>query len=232
MLCVETVDYTVLVNGAPVGPLIPGRGIRQGDPLSPYLFILCVEGLSALIGDAERRGVITGTRICTSAPSISHLLFADDCFLFFRSCEQEASIMKNILTTYEAASGQAINLQKSEMYCSRNTPTDCQDRIATILGVKQVLGTGKYLGLPSTIGRSKKATFKFVKDRIWNRVNSWSSRCLSQAGQEILIKSVLQSIPSYVMSIFLLPGTFIIDIEKMLNAFWWGHNSTNSRGMH
>jgi len=176
--------------------------------------------------------VINGTHICAGAPTISHLLFANDCFLFFRARDQEAMTMKNILSAYEAASGEAINLQKSEMYCSRNTPTDCQDRIATVLGVKQVLGTSKYLGLPSMIGRRKKATFKFVKDRIWNKINSWSNRCLSQAGREILIKSVLQSIPTYVMSIFLLPGTFIIEIERMLNAFWWGHNSTNSRGMH
>jgi len=176
--------------------------------------------------------VIKGVRICTRAPTISHLLFADDCFLFFGAYDQEALEMENILTSYEAASGQSINLQKSEMYCSRNTPMDCQGRIATILGVKQVLGTGKYLRLPSMIGRSKKVTFKFVKDRIWNRINSWSSRSLSQAGREILIKSVLQSIPSYVMSIFLLPGTFISEIEKMLNAFWWGHKSANSRGLH
>jgi hypothetical protein len=159
---------------------------------------------------------------------VSDLLFADDYFLFSRASEQEATAMKSILTTYEVVSGQVINLQKSEMYCSRNTPTNCQDRIATILGVKQVFGTGKYLGLPSMIGMSKKVTFKFVKHRIWNRINSWSSRCLSQARREILIKPVLQSILSYVMSIFLLLGTFISEMEKMLNAFWWGHNSTNS----
>lgn len=113
MLCVETVDYTVLVNGVQVRPLISERGIRQGDLLSAYIFIPCAKGLSALISDAKRRGVIMGTRICTSAPSITHLLFADNCFLFFRACEQEATVMKDILTTYEAASGQAINLQKS-----------------------------------------------------------------------------------------------------------------------
>jgi hypothetical protein len=64
------------------------------------------------------------------------------------------------------------------------------------------------------------------------KISSWSSRCLSQAGREVLIKSVLQSIPSYVMSVFLLPGSLINDIEKMLNSFWWGHNSANSRGLH
>ncbi|PNX57454.1 ribonuclease H, partial [Trifolium pratense] len=110
MMCVETVDYSVIVNEDTVGPIIPGRGLRQGDPLSPYLFIICAEGLSALIKQAEDRGEIHGNKICRNAPIISHLLFADDCFLFFRAVEHEAQIMKNILETYEAASGQTISL--------------------------------------------------------------------------------------------------------------------------
>jgi hypothetical protein len=85
MLCVETVDYSVIFNGNTVGPIIPGRGLRQGDPLSPYLSIICAEGLSALIRKAEGRGDIHGVKICKNAPIISHLLFADDCFLFFPS---------------------------------------------------------------------------------------------------------------------------------------------------
>jgi hypothetical protein len=121
-LCVEMVDYMVLVNGAQVGPFVSGRGLRQGDPLSPYLFIIYVEGLSALIQDDERRGVSNGTLICRDHPSVLHLLFVDDCFLFFRAPEQEAIVMKNIISTYEAASRQSINLQKSEIYCSSKTP--------------------------------------------------------------------------------------------------------------
>jgi len=99
------------------------------------------------------------------AIEIVHLLFAEECFLFFRACEQEAVCMKNILATYEEASEQAINLQKSKLYCSRNTPDDLKNLISTTLGVRQVLVTGKYLGLPSMIGHSKHATFKFIKDR-------------------------------------------------------------------
>jgi hypothetical protein len=94
MLCVETVDYSVILNGNPVGPIIPGRGLRQGDPLSPYLFIICAEGLSSLINQAENRGDIHGVKICRNAPIISHLLFADDCFLLFRATENEAMIIK------------------------------------------------------------------------------------------------------------------------------------------
>lgn len=232
MLCVETVDYSVILNGSMIGPVVPGRGLRQGDPLSPYLFILCAEGLSALIRKAEGRGDIHGIKICRNAPIVSHLLFADDCFLFFRAEESEAMIMKEILSTYENASGQSINLQKSEIFYSRNVLEPVENSITNILGVQQVLGTGKYLGLPSMVGRSRKSTFKFIKDRIWKKINSWSSRCLSQAGREIMIKSVLQSIPSYVMSIFLIPHSLSDEIEKMMNSFWWGHKPEQSKGIH
>ncbi|XP_058756815.1 uncharacterized protein LOC131630038 [Vicia villosa] len=207
ILCVETVDYSVGVNGKLVGPIVLGRGLRQGDSLSPYLFILCSEGLSALIKQAEAQGDI-------------------------HAAISEANMMKSILTTYEEASGQAINFQISEFYCSRNIDPVLKNLMADTLGVQQVLGTGKYLGVPSMIGRNRKATFKFIKDRIWKKINSWSSRSLSQAGRETLIKSVLQSIPTYIMSIFLLPSSSIDEIEKMLNSFWWGHKRGSAKGIH
>jgi len=81
-MCVESVGYSILVNGEQVGPIIVGHRLRQGDPISPYLFIICVEGLSTLIRDVESRGELTGTKICRREPSVSPLLFADDYFLF------------------------------------------------------------------------------------------------------------------------------------------------------
>lgn len=204
----------------------------RGSSLSPYLFIICAEGLSSLIRDAETRGVLTGTKVCRQAPSVSHLLFADDCFLFFKANEDQAHVMKHILSTYELASGQAISLPKSEIYCSRNVPDDLKANITDILGVQLVLGTGKYLGLPSMIGRDRNATFAYIKDRVWQRINSWSGKCLSKAGREVMIKSVLQAIPSYVMSIFQLPTTLLDSIEKMMSSFWWGNGKTTQRGIH
>jgi len=166
MMCVETVDYSVILNRGMVGPIIPALGLRQGDPLSPYLFILCAEGLSALIRNAENRGDLQGVRICRIAPRVSHLLFVDDCFLFFQAKEHQANIMKQILNQYEEASGQAISLPKSEIFYSRNVEKPIQQAITNILGVRAVLETGKYLGLPSMVGRSKKATFSFINDRV------------------------------------------------------------------
>jgi len=95
--------------------------------------------------------------------------------------------MKDILVTYETASGQAISLPKSEMFCSRNVPDLLRNNLASILGVQAVLGTGKYLGLPSMIGRNRNSTFAFIKDRVWQKINLWSSKCLSTAGREVMI---------------------------------------------
>ncbi|WJX78361.1 hypothetical protein P8452_61592 [Trifolium repens] len=227
MLCVSSVNYSALVNFEKVGPIHPGRGLRQGDPLSPYLFILITEGLTSLIHKAVACGDLHGVKICRGAPVVSHLLFADDCFLFCRSNISETTKLMEILKTYEMASGQEINLSKSEVFFSRNISRAGQEDLSNIMGVKHVLGTGPYLGLPSMVGRSKKGTFAYINDRIWKRINGWRSRPLSRAGKEVMIKSVLQAIPAYIMNIYLLPDTLINDIERMINAFWWGGGSDN-----
>jgi hypothetical protein len=109
-----------------------------------------------------------------------------------------------IIKTYEEASGQEINLTKSEVFFSRNLSTAAQEDLSRIMGVRHVLGTSNYLGLPSMIGRKKKDIFAYIKDRVWKRINSWRGRALSKAGKEVMIKSVLQTIPSYVMGVYLL----------------------------
>jgi ribonuclease HI len=135
-----------------------------------------------------------------------------------------------VLKTYEDATGQEINLSKSEVFFSRNISKAAQEDLSRLMGVRHVLGTGTYLGLPSLVGRSKKNTFAYIKDRIWKKINSWRCRPLSKAGKEVMVKSVLQAIPTYVMSIYLLPETLIKEIERMLNALWWG-GSNNNKGI-
>ena len=109
MRCVTTVVYEFCFNGMTVGPIVPGRGLRQGDPLSPYLFLFCVEGLSNTLDKAAEREEITGCRVSASAPEITHLLFADDSFLFFKAHVNEVLKIKSILEEYATQSGQAIN---------------------------------------------------------------------------------------------------------------------------
>ncbi|XP_019172478.1 PREDICTED: uncharacterized protein LOC109167861 [Ipomoea nil] len=230
MLCVTTVSYSFMINGAHSTSITPTRGLRQGDPLSPYLFIICAEGLSLLLQQVQNRGLIHGCRVARGAPPISHLFFTDDSLLFFRANRHEASEIKNCLQLYESLSGQKVNYHKSSICYSRNTGQNDKDMVAQILGVTQAPNFGKYLGLPSFVGRNKKAAFAYIEDKIKQRVGSWNKKLLTQAGKEILLKSVAQAMPTFSMSVFLLPISVCTAIERTMNRYWWG--SGTDRGIH
>ena len=106
MKCVTTVSYSIKINGVPRGNFCPSRGIRQGDPLSPYLFILCAEGLSSLIKSPVANGDLKGVAVCRGGPKLSHLFFADDSLIFCRASLAECTALQRILKVYEDASGQ------------------------------------------------------------------------------------------------------------------------------
>lgn len=167
-MCVKIVTYNFCFNESVIGPIVPKKGLRQGDPLSPYLFLLCVEGLSNDIDAASTSGAIHGCKICSSAPVVSHLLFADDSYLFFQGTAEEAINVKNLLNNYEHCSGQAINYQKSGMFFSANMKQDKQREIADILGVHNDITSSNYLGLPSLVGRSKKSYSVISKIKLVN----------------------------------------------------------------
>ncbi|GLT73742.1 hypothetical protein SLA2020_455790 [Shorea laevis] len=137
MGCVTSVSYEILLNGIAAGKVLPSRGLRQGDPLSPYLFILCAEGLTAMLREAKRRKLIHGVKICPQAPPISHLFFADDSFLFLRATEAETRHLADILQRYEKASGQVVNLQKSSVTFSTNVQQQVRDNIIHLLHMKE-----------------------------------------------------------------------------------------------
>ena len=112
MGCLTSVNFALLVNGTPSSFFTTSRGIRQGCPLSPLLFILVIEGLSLLIKDAQKNGKITGIKI-SSQLSFTHLLFVDDVILFGTSTFEEWVAFKVILDTFCTASGMSINMDKS-----------------------------------------------------------------------------------------------------------------------
>ena len=136
-----------------------------------------------------------------------------------------------MLNSYEQLSGQAINFQKSGIFFSANVRRDKQQELTEMLGVTNDIRNSNYLGLPSLVGRLKKSVFNFVKDRVWKRIQSWSSRLLSKAGKAVLIRNVAQAIPSYCMSCFLIPKSLCREIKVMMNGYWWKSNSNNYRGL-
>uniref|UniRef100_A0A803QBY9 Reverse transcriptase n=1 Tax=Cannabis sativa TaxID=3483 RepID=A0A803QBY9_CANSA len=167
MKCVTSAQYMVVHENKEMGPIIPSRGIRQRDPLSSYLFILCAEGLSALLYKYERAGLIHGCKVANGAPCISHMLFADHSYLYCKATILEATRIKDILL------------------------------------------------------KNKFAVLGYLKERVRKRIEGWETKFLSRAGKEVLIKTVAQSLPSYVMSISLLPLDITRDMhEQILVARW------------
>ncbi|XP_057808453.1 uncharacterized protein LOC131022930 [Salvia miltiorrhiza] len=189
MRCVSSVFFRVLVNGFPGDMFVPGRGLRQGDPLSPFLFLFCAEALSGLLRKAESQNLIHGARLCRSAPRISHLLFADDCIIFGRANVNEVGIIRHTLELYEGVSGQKVNLDKSSISFSGGVVEEVKNEMAGLLGVSHQDQQGVYLGIPSTIGRSKNEIFQMLVDRTRKKSKDWKRRFLSGAGKMVLIKA-------------------------------------------
>jgi hypothetical protein len=134
-----------------------------------------------------------------------------------------------VLEGYEKASGQKLNREKTSIFFSWNTKVEAKSLILSAAGVNSTTRYEKYLGLPAFVGRSKASSFTVLKGKIWERMNGWKEKFLSQAGKEILLKAVIQSIPTYTMSVFLLPKGLCMDISSMMPRFWWGHKDNLSR---
>ena len=230
-VCVKTVTYSILVNGEPKGLINPSRGLRQGDPLSPFLFLLCTEGLHGLIKNAASRGDIKGFSLCKQGPKLTHLFFADDSLLFCRANSTECSKVMDLLSVYEDVLGQKINRDKTALFFSKSVTEANRQIIKGVLGVREIKHYEKYLGLPSLIGKGKKASFNYIKERIWRKLQGWEGKLLSQAGREVLIKVLIQAIPSYTMGCFKLPIGLCNEIEVMIRKFWWGQRG-DKRKIH
>uniref|UniRef100_A0A803PCK9 Reverse transcriptase domain-containing protein n=1 Tax=Cannabis sativa TaxID=3483 RepID=A0A803PCK9_CANSA len=228
MRCVSTVSYNVVHDGHSIGPITPGRGLRQGDPLSPYLFLICAEGLTALLKNYERLQLITGCRVARGAPAVSHMLFADDSYVYCKANTREAQHVIRLLNAYELASGQKINFEKSLVFFSRNTAVDVKDRLCSLMRLNEASENSFYLGLPCIMGRNKNAILGFLKEKMKKKIFSWENKFLSKAGKEVLIKSVAQALPSYAMSVFLLTKEICSSLEGLMAKFWWNTQANSS----
>ncbi|WZZ22713.1 hypothetical protein YC2023_124100 [Brassica napus] len=230
MHCINSVTYSFLINGLPRGKIVPSRGIRQGDPLSPYIFIMCSEVLSGLCNRAQGNGLLQGLRVARGSPRLTHLFFADDTMFFLQADKENCATLKTILNKYEQASGQSINKDKSAISFSRKAPSSLKLMVKEALQIHKEGGAGKYLGLPEHFGRRKKDLFSSIVDRIKQKARGWTNKFLSTAGKLVMLQSVLSAIPSYPMTCFSLPVSLCKRIQSALTRYWWDHNE-NSRSM-
>ncbi|KAL9659562.1 hypothetical protein QQ045_024369 [Rhodiola kirilowii] len=222
MRYVSTVRYCLRVNESITTALSPQRGLRQGDPLSPYLFILCTEWLSCKLNAFHLSGRLTGLKIAIHAPSLTHLLYADDCLLFFKLRSNTASVISDLLHAYERVSGQVINYGKSELMLSPNVPIDLKEEVPRLLSIKLVACHEKYLGLPLLLKRKLGLNYTGIVDKFWSKTQGWSAKQLSIGGRDVLMKSVLESLPLYSMNCFMTPDYVLKKLQTVMHKFWWG----------
>lgn len=168
----------------------------------------------------EKMGLLHGCSIARGAPPVSHLLFADDSYFFFRATRTEALIMKQIMLKYKRISGQSIDFGKSSAVFSPNTTSTHRREVCDVLQVNEVSAPGNYVGLPMHIGREKNNTFKFILDRISSKLSGWSKKVLSRGGKVVSLKTDAHTIPNFWMNLFLIPQEICTQIQRQMNSFW------------
>ena len=145
----------MIVNGRRCGNIVPTRGLRQSDPISPFLFLLCAEGLSCLLRKAEYEGSIQGVVAARYGPKVSHLFFADDSLLFCKANKVECEVLCDILKSYEDVSGHVVNLDKFDILFSLNTSNEDKGKAMEALKIHRQMGVENYLDFLSCSGEVK-----------------------------------------------------------------------------
>lgn len=165
MSCVTSVKSAILWNGEALEDFTPERGLRQGDPLSPYLFVLCMERLSALITNKVEEGSWKGIKVSRNVCPISHLFFADDLILFGQTNVNTCKAMMEVLKDFCDMSGQTINLSKFKLFVYPNMPRRRSRKLSEISGILLTADLGKYLGVPLLHTRVSKQHFNDLVEK-------------------------------------------------------------------
>jgi hypothetical protein len=216
--CISSARFSVLVNGSPEGFFDSSRGIRQGDPLSPLLFVFVMEALSRMLSAGINDGLLEGFKV--GNVTVSHLLFADDTLIFCKDSPDQLAYLRSIFLLFEAASGLKVNLAKSVLIPVGNVQQ--VDYLASILGCEVASLPLDYLGLPLGAPSNASHIWDGILEKMDRRLAGWKRPLLSKGGRVTLIKSTLANIPTYYMSLFKIPVKVANRIEKLQRDFLWG----------
>ena len=229
--CISSAEMNLLWNGSPSESFHPTRGIRQGDPISPYIFVLCIEKLAQLISLAVKHKLWEPIQLSRNEPELSHLCFADDLVLFAKASLDQVNVIKGILDLFCKSSGQKVNQGKSCIFFSKNVSHTRRQEISEAIGFHMMANIGKYLGVPLLQERLTAESCQFIIDRMNQRLSGWKVTSLSLAGRVTLTRSALATIPSYVMQTMLLPVSVVKKIDQICRSFVWG-STTEKRRTH
>lgn len=223
--CLSMSRVTIQINGGSSGCgfISPTWGLRQGCPLSPFLFIITMEFLTKQFALQQQKGCIKGITLAKTAPSITHVLYADDLMVTAKASHSEVTELQRILESFGQASGLSINPDKSTIWFSRFCNEECKMRILSELKAQPAAEDEKYLGIVvSQSNGHRDTTHDMLVDRMYSKLAGWKINLLSFAGRVTLLQSVLMTLPVYYMSVAVLPTRTIKAITSLMCRFLWG----------
>ncbi|KAJ9536543.1 hypothetical protein OSB04_un000295 [Centaurea solstitialis] len=223
---VTSTSYSIALNGETHGFFKGERGIRQGDPLSPYLFTLLMEGFSMIFRECIREALNFGYHPGCAELEITHLCFADDLFVFTRGDVGSVDVLKRALQVFSTKSGLHPSLEKSEVFFG-NVPPETQTAILESLEFKPGVFPIRYLGVPLSPISLKVAEYGGLIAKVKARINNWKTKFLSFGGRKQLVSSVLQSLHLYWMAVFLFPSAVVYELEALCRDFLWAQGNSS-----
>ncbi|GKV38629.1 hypothetical protein SLEP1_g46518 [Rubroshorea leprosula] len=222
MFSVTSLQLSVIWNGEELPYFQPKRGLRQGDPLSPYLFIMVMEKLSHMIMSRLQEHKWTPFRLSRGGLTLSHLFFADDLMLFGKASITQIETIIDCLSEFARRSRLEINLGKSKLFVSPNIQGQLANSFSSACGIPLTHDLGIYLGVPIIHGRVKARNYKYILEKMQIKLAGWKQKSLSLAGRRTLVQSVTSSIPTYTMQKVLLPSNTCSAIDSLNRKFLWG----------
>ncbi|XP_058216715.1 uncharacterized protein LOC131327580 [Rhododendron vialii] len=228
--CCSTVSMSVLINGSATQEFQTQKGLRQGDPLSPFLFNVVAEALNILLERAQEKNIIKSVKLGSNGVTISHLLFADDTILFCNNDLEEMGNIKRILRCFQLMSGLKINYSKSSV-CGVKIQREDVQALAQVMGCRVESLPIKYLGLPLGANPRRIKTWEPVLERTQKRLSIWRTRTISTGGRLTLINHNSSTLPIYFMSLFKMPVAVAKMLEKLQRQFFWG-DTPDKKKMH
>ncbi|VFQ90276.1 unnamed protein product [Cuscuta campestris] len=214
--------YSVLFNGKPCGYFGQSRGVKQGDPLSPLLFIIASEGFSRNLNKLFIDGLIDRFNCGRNFISISHLSYADDIIIFTSGNSRSIHNLKSFLHNYQLVSGQTINYGKSNFMSGSKINSLTITKLERLLMMPHKSFPFTYLGVPIDLGITRKSHCSHLIQSFDNKLNGWFQKNLDQAGRLVLIKHVLNTLPNYFLAANTIPKAISHLLEQKMARFWWG----------
>lgn len=226
--CITSPMFSINFNGQPAGFFKGQRGLRQGDPLSPYLFVLCMQIFTELLNRAVQDGKVAYHTRC-SRLQLTHLCFADDLMIFSEAKISSLQGILEVLNKFHIISGLQVSCGKSEIFCGG---VDEATKISLASSINLKLGSLpiRYLGVHLISGKLSARDCLPLIEKMTSRITAWTSRFLSMAGRLQLVSSVLSTMYTYWCNIFMLPRRIMRKIDSICSAFLWNGNASNARG--